>query len=57
LRYKNDVQVIQIVSFDAYCGWDLIYVFDAYCGWNLSYTNCLRKWHVDVFMFYEEIMC
>jgi hypothetical protein len=23
---------------------------------NLSYANCLRKWHVELFMFYEESM-
>jgi len=23
---------------------------------NLSYANCLRKWHVKPFMFYEESM-
>jgi hypothetical protein len=66
LRYENDVQVFwdyefvivryDLMSFDACCGWDLIYVFDTCCGWNLSYANCLRKWHVELFMFYEESM-
>jgi len=32
-----------LMSFDACCGCDLIYVFDTCCGWNLSYANCLRK--------------
>jgi hypothetical protein len=24
---------------------------------NLSYANCLKKWHVELFMFYELSMC
>jgi hypothetical protein len=39
------------------CSWNFKLCFDACCGWKFSYVNYLRKWHVELFIFYKESMC